>query len=94
MPEEKTISCFAEMLIKYIDSRLCGNLSEAYMIKRKLLNYKPAEAMVCNTCNKLDNKGEVLIGDNGELIWQCYRCKNMEIVRKNILFPNSRREGN
>lgn len=88
---ENILECFAEMLMAYIDARLIGDLKEAYTIKRKLFKNKPAEAMICHLCKKVDNSGDVVI-ENGKLVWQCSRCTNMDKIRRTTIFY--RKEGN
>jgi len=95
MINESKFDCLAEELIKYIDARLVGDLDSAYKIKRKLSKKNPAESMICHLCKKVSNKGKVIVED-GRLEWECARCSNIEIIRKNTLFNGNRviKEGN
>jgi hypothetical protein len=93
MERDNIIECFAEMLLDYIDARLVGDLDEAFKIRRKITKNNVAESLICSVCKKVSNKGNVITGEKGRLVWECSRCSNMEIVRNNVLF-SGRKEGN
>jgi len=93
MERDDIVECFAEMLLNYIDARLVGDLDEAFKIRRKITKNNIAESLICVVCKKVSNKGKVITGEKGKLVWECSRCTNMEIVRHNTLF-SGRKEGN
>lgn len=89
---ENVFECFAEMLIDYFDARIAGDLETAYKIKRKLIKKDIAESYKCYLCNKVDNKGKVVVDISGKLFWQCQRCINNEFIIKNTLFSRNKKE--